>query len=541
MQWLERSPQDYDRGIRLLTLGRLDALHEVIRRDYVRPGMHVLEVGCGTGSLAIGMAKAGASVTAIDSSTQMLGVARRRAEEQQLRGSLELRNLDATSLDRHFDAGQFDLAVMSLVLSELSYDAQRRAISICLDLLAPGGFLLVLDETRPKGISGRIAYSIVRAPLVVITWLLTRTTTRPLSDLDELARQAGGRSHKLREALRGSLSLWAIGRAEVSDVTAEEGSAPTAYQQPRRLRHTTSIRSIATDLWALVFRVVPPYPSIEPGLYVVGEPDGRSAVLVTGNYDLTVRRVVSALDGRADVWLLVVDSSGINVWCAAGGGFLTADKIVGAVRTADLGRFVEHHALVLPQLCANGVDGWRIRKELGWGVHWGPIRASDIPEYLAAGRRKPESMRLVRFPLRDRLEMVTATLGLYALMILLPVAFLWRDRLLPVAIGLLGLSYFYAVVLPWLPGRDGLAKSVPLAAIAWLAMLGYSVLAGELTAQLCFTRSLGVIALSVFVGAELQGMSPRMRGEQANWIYEALIFSLLLAAYLAVPHIVGWE
>jgi hypothetical protein len=149
-------------------------------------------------------------------------------------------------------------------------------------------------------------------------------------------------------------------------------------------------------------------------------------------------------------------------------------------------------------------------------------------------------MRWVRFPLASRLEMVTVTLGFYALLILIPVAVFWRHLLAPVGFSLLGLSYFYALVHPWLPGRDGLEKSVPLALLAIAGAVAYSLILAPTSSQGLFNRILGVTALSVFVGAELQGMSPLMRGEQANWGWEAFVGLLLGALYWLVPLAVGW-
>jgi hypothetical protein len=280
---------------------------------------------------------------------------------------------------------------------------------------------------------------------------------------------------------------------------------------------------------------------MRPGLYAVGNPGSKDPVLVTGNYDLTVRRLVREIDGQLDTWVMVVDSAGINVWCAAGGGYLTAEKVIGALKSTHLERIVEHRALILPQLCANGVDGWKVRTGTGWGVHWGPVRASDIPAYLHAGKNKDDQMRWVRFPLKDRLEMVTVTLGFYALMILLPILIFWRHLFWPVAVSLFGLSYFYAVVLNWLPGRDGLQKSISLSLIAVFGLLVYTWIWFPMPPQQLLNWSLGLIALSVFTAAELQGMSPLMRGEQANWGWEVLIGVVLLSIYLIVPFALSWR
>jgi CO dehydrogenase/acetyl-CoA synthase gamma subunit (corrinoid Fe-S protein) len=85
-------------------------------------------------------------------------------------------------------------------------------------------------------------------------------------------------------------------------------------------------RDLALDLLQTALRLVP-WPT-ETGLRSVGEPGAESPVLVTGNYDLTVRRLLRALPG-VDAWVVVAPSGGINVWCAASGGLLLACAIAG--------------------------------------------------------------------------------------------------------------------------------------------------------------------------------------------------------------------
>lgn len=537
MKWLETSPADYDRGIQLITLGRHGRLLEWIALECIgRLGMRVLEIGCGTGTLTRRLAERGATVTAIDASEIMLSVAETKVATAGLADRVTFIHQDATTAVDLFEPGTFDLVVTTLLFSELPVQQQIHILKGCVELLASGGRILVADEVVPRGRLRRVLFYLVRFPILLVTWVLTRTTTHALRDFEATLAASGLTGRKLTSLLGGTLVLY---EARVASEAPETSPLPIAVTG--RLSHTVSLRTILIDLWSLFFRIIPPYPKQAPGLYAVGHPDEHAPVLVTGNFDVTVRRVVRALDGRLDVWLLVVDSAGINVWCAAGGHYLTAEKVIAAVKSTNLDEIVRHRALILPQLCANGVNGWSVRKGTGWGVHWGPIRAEDIPTYISSKRKKSESMRWVRFPLRDRLEMVMVTLGFYGLLILLPFLLFWRPLFWPVAASLVGLSLFYAVAHPWLPGRDGLLKSIPLTLIALLGLMAYSIFWHPLSLQRLFNWVVGLTGLSVFTGAELQGMSPIMRGEQANWRWEALIGVLLALVYWLVPLAVGWK
>jgi ubiquinone/menaquinone biosynthesis C-methylase UbiE len=533
MKWLETSPQDYDRGIWLLTLGRIQKIKEKIANHYVRDGTRVLEIGCGTGTLTLMMAQQGATVTGIDASPRMLAVAQKKVKDANLEERVSLQYMDAALIADRFPAASFDLIVSTLVFSELPLDDQRFVLEACQSLLAPGGRLLIADEVTPQRPISRLLFYLVRLPLVLLTWLITRTSTTSLRNFDRLLAQTGFLPDRAASYLGGSLILYESAAAQAG---VPAPALPVSVIG--RLRHRVTVGTLLRDVLLLFLRI--PY-KFRTGLYAVGHPDPDSPVLVTGNFDLTVRRLVKAIDGQVDVWLLVADSAGINVWCAAGGGYFTAEKVIAALKSSHLSEVVHHHALILPQLCANGVDGWRIRQETGWGVHWGPVRAIDIPAYLAAKRKKTDAMRWIRFPLKDRFEMVTVMLGFYGLLILLPVFFFWRYLFWPIAFSLVGLSYFYAVVLPWLPGRDGLYKSIPLVLITLAGLFAYTIFVNPMPTQQLFNWAVGLTGMSVFTAAEFQGMSPLMRGEEANWSREAVIGLTLGAIYWLVPLALGWR
>ncbi len=498
--------------------------------------MRVLEIGCGTGTLTALMAEYGATVTGIDASPAMLAEAQKKVAAKGLEKRVDLKYMDAVLIADRLPAASFDLIVSTLVFSELPPDDQRYVLEACARLLAPGGRLLIADEVIPSQPVARLLFHLVCWPLVLLTWLLTRTTTTVLRNFESLLTQTGYHFHPVTSYLGGSLVLYEILRAHEAGPETGLPLNVAGY-----LHHRITLRTLFIDLWKLFFRIIPPYIKVSPGLYVVGHPDPDSPVLVTGNFDLTVRRLVRAIDGKLDAWVLVTNSAGINVWCAAGGGYFTAEKVIAAVKSSHLEHVVKHQALILPQLCANGVDGWRIRQEIGWSVHWGPVRAEDVPAYLTSKRKKTDAMRWVRFPLKDRLEMVTVALGFYGLLILLPVLLFWRSLFWPLTACMVTLSYLYAITLPWLPGHDGLLKSIPLTLIALTGLYVYTIFLHSLPAMQLFHWTIGLIGLSVFIAAEFQGMSPLMRGEQANWGWEAIIGAALILIYWLLPLVLGWR
>jgi ubiquinone/menaquinone biosynthesis C-methylase UbiE len=567
MKWLETKPEDYDRGIQLLTLGHLTRLKERIAADYVQPSDGVLEIGCGTGTLALMMAQRGATVVGVDASPRMLAEARRKADEAGLIEAIEFYDLDVSELIDHFPPASFDVIVSTLAFSEFTPEVQRYALTEACQLLRPGGRLLIADEVVPDGIWARLLFHLVRLPLVIITWLLTRTTTRALSRFSENLAGAGFASHVVESKLGGTLQLIEARPIDDGEVAPDQerpgietcclpcavesvvatiagefaspGTAPAPSPKTSpQLRHQVTLKTILLDLLSLLNRFIPPYPKVATGLYRVGSPDGRSPVLVTGNYELTVRRVVRELDGQVNCWLVVADSRGINVWCAAGGGHFTADDVISAIKTSGVQDAVDHHALILPQLCANGVDGWRIRRETKWGVHWGPAHARDLPAYLAAGRVKTDAMRWVTFPLRDRLEMTIISTIFFGVLLAIPFAIFW-PQLLGLTLGAMALQGFvFGLFLPWIPGRDGLMKGVFLAAATVLWVIVWGQLAGDWPLVKYINRSLGLGFLAYFVAGEFQGMSPLMRGE-ANWDVEFGVGLLTLLAYGASRALLG--
>jgi hypothetical protein len=152
---------------------------------------------------------------------------------------------------------------------------------------------------------------------------------------------------------------------------------------------------------------------VVPGLYCVGDPTPASPVIVTANYKLTFDAVRFSLAG-VDAWVLVADTRGINVWCAAGKNLFSTDEIVYSARRTRLGEIVSHRELILPQLGATGVAAHTVRRECGFKVTYGPVRAADLPAFISSGNTADEAMRTVTFTLRERAELIPVELFLLA-------------------------------------------------------------------------------------------------------------------------------
>ncbi|MGA2503797.1 MAG: mercury methylation corrinoid protein HgcA [Anaerolineales bacterium] len=209
---------------------------------------------------------------------------------------------------------------------------------------------------------------------------------------------------------------------------------------------------------------------LEPGLYALGNPTPDSPVFVSANYTLSFDDLRSSLEGF-NAYILVLDTQGINVWCAAGKGTFGTKEIVRRVIEARLGDVVSHRKLILPQLGAPGVAAHEVKKLTGFWVEYGPVRAADLPEYLKTRVATPE-MRQVEFSLRDRVVLVPVDIVQTFLPTLLAAAVLfflggWVSSLAAVTAVFTGIVLF-PILLPWLPTHNFSTKGFFLGFLAAL-------------------------------------------------------------------------
>lgn len=216
---------------------------------------------------------------------------------------------------------------------------------------------------------------------------------------------------------------------------------------------------------------------VPPGLYALGQPQPSDPVVVTANYKMSYDAVRQSLSGR-NAWLLVLETYGINVWCAAGKGTFGTGELVRRVTSSGLADVVSHRRLILPVLGAPGVAAHEVAKRCGFAVSYAAIRAAELPEYLDNGMVTTPEMRQLTFSLYERLVLIPVEFVLAVKMIAMVGAVILLVMALTggLTAGILGLFAFGGacfagivlgpLLLPWLPGRSFALKGA-VAGIIW--------------------------------------------------------------------------
>jgi hypothetical protein len=293
---------------------------------------------------------------------------------------------------------------------------------------------------------------------------------------------------------------------------------------------------------------------VAPGLYRLGNPGPESPVFVTANYALSfdaLRTSLPAVDG----FILVLDTRGINVWCAAGRGTFGTDELVRRIQATGLKDVVSHRRLILPQLGAPGVAAHEVVRRAGFRVEYGPVRAVDLMEYLKSGRATAE-MRLVRFDLADRLVLIPVE-GVHVVLPTLAgaaLAFLVGGpaAVLAVVVAVLAGIALFPILLPWIPTADfsskgfllGLFLMLPFAAWALMASpapAGWQSLAGSLVYLLALPPVTAYLALN-FTGSTTMTSRSGVKAEiyaYVPWMAGLLGIGLILLVALLLARVLG--
>jgi len=464
MKILESRPSRYDRGINIITGGHARKVRKEIVKTCVKPGLHMLDVGCGTGELLELAARAGAKVSGLDISEGMLAMARKRFEFEDLKGQGTFRHAGVTELDNLFAGNSFDLITATLVFSELHTAERNWALREFGRILKPAGVLVLADEVVPRSLPRRLIHFLVRWPLAVVTYLIAQIGSRAIPNMAGEISQTGFKVFREKRSLFDSFAI----------VYAEKpaGAMPTSIGGETVLRPEEDI-SLLKTIWDFIGRWFP--NPVQPGLRKIGDAGSQSPVFVTGNFHLTVRRLEKALYGLPS-WLLVAPTRGINVWCASCGGDMTEHSVIAALKTSRLAERVDRRKLTLPQLAASGVDRTAIEELTGFQTDFGPLRARDIKDFVNRNYEKSPDQCLVRYPISFRLEM------LFCMNALVWLIFVILTGLLNMRWVVLGSLLFWGAGMvlyagyPYLPGKGGWLKA---GALAVFEVLGIAIYTAE--------------------------------------------------------------
>jgi acetyl-CoA decarbonylase/synthase complex subunit gamma len=254
---------------------------------------------------------------------------------------------------------------------------------------------------------------------------------------------------------------------------------------------------------------------VPPGLYAIGAPAPDDPVVVTANYKMSYDIVRQALAGR-NAWLLVLETFGINVWCAAGKGTFGTDELVRRVEASGLARVVSHRRLNLPILGAPGVAAHEVKRRTGFTVLYATVRAADLPAYLDNGMVTTSAMREVTFTFAERLVLVPVevvlafkSIAIVGVLFFLAVVLAGGESAgIAALLAWLGavLTGIVAVplLLPWLPWRSFSLKGA-FAGMVWCAILFAIAGGAEWPVPVTVAAFLSLPAVSAFYALNFTG------------------------------------
>ncbi len=284
-----------------------------------------------------------------------------------------------------------------------------------------------------------------------------------------------------------------------------------------------NLKYIVITIVETLFRMIP-FPC-KTGLIKIGNPDRNAPALVTCNFHLTVERVKRVLRGM-NCYLLVANSHGINVWCAATGGHFTSHSVISVLKTSGIENLVDHRKIILPQLAASGVEAKMVSDKSGWKIIWGPVYARDIPAFMMNRFKKTPDMRQVKFPLSQRFEMAIAWGFPVSIVAGLVIYFVWRQVLLPLSALTWGLSIFIFLLFPvyqrWLSTKKKRVNNVifnfergGLQLILWglfvIGLILLAVLTGNFSWELLIRWGIISLVVTLLLSIDLAGCTPLLK------------------------------
>jgi len=492
MKILESRPGRYDKGINILSLGITKRIRSMIVRKFIKKDSSVLDIGCGTGTLAIDSSLKGADVVGIDISKDMLDVARKKLKDRKWKDKVAFRQAGVADLDSMFEENSFDTITSTLVFSELYPDERKWTLDQARRVLKKDGTLVVACEVVPRNTLKRVLHWIVRFPLAVLTYLVAQTGTNAVPDLEGELLKAGFEIKFRKYFFLDSLALLAARKVEGSKKKSSKN----------KVRKPGFDISFIRTIWDYIGRWFP--DPVEPGIRAIGHPGRNSPVMATSNYHLTVRRVERSLKGMS-CYLLVAPTGGINVWCGSAGGEMTEHSIISVIKTSGISELVDHRSLLLPLLCAPGVDRKVLNEHTGWEAGFGPLYSKDIPTFLKTGKLEKKNTS-ARFKLPFRLEMLFSMNFLMWLAISVPMFIISMKLWLFFSALYWGAALILFGAYNILPGKSGWLKSIATGVLISLGILSVQMFYLHDAGLSSIGWVAGTMGIVMWMGFDLRGI-----------------------------------
>lgn len=453
MRRLELEPETYESKFTALTKGvNVKVKDWILQR--VATSETILEIGCGTGTLAARMALKGNDVLAIDKNLQMINAA---MKNYPTKTKVKLLYQIGTIADLPVEDGSKDAIVSTFMLSELRPLEQQVFLRNAWKALNPNGRVILGAECVPSGF-WKLLFKIKRWWYKKKLRRLRLESTFLVNQFFNYLEPIGFKIVAEKKWKHGSIQAFELAKIQ------EKGMKSPGYFRPKPRKFKGL--SAQMKIWRCIFTGQCDHVPIEPGIYQSGQPNENSPIIVTANYSFTYIKVLRALK-EIDAWVLCVDSKGINVWCAARGNNFGNKQLIEVVEATGIATLTSKKTLILPQLSAGGVASPLISSEapeFPFRVLFGPVWAKHLPEFLRERpARKPDKMKLARFTGSHRLRA-----GITHTTFLLRKIFLWPS--IALCLVLLGLSFINTIWISklWKVGEIWLWIVLTNALIAWL-------------------------------------------------------------------------
>ena len=436
MKKLENEPETYHAKFTMLTKGvNVHIQDQIIEK--IHESDRILEVGCGPGILAKRMASQGCEVMGLDINPEMIKTAQKLNNQNNLQlqffqgNALTLEKsslLDSLptfilqsplsitlphssiakdSVKKVSIAKKYTKIVSTFMLSELRPLEQQIFLRNAWKKLQDDGEMFLAAEFVPKGFA-KVKFNLER-------WYFKkkmknmRKSTNPLKNFTKYLEPIGFSIKNRFYWKKGAIQL-----LHLRKVKKQHQIEPEYYTPPQK---SFSGMKAWLRIMRCLFTGQVDHVPIEPGIYKSGNPDIKSPILVTANYDYTYIKLMQKIK-HTDAWVLCVDSRGINVWCAARGDDFGNKQIIEAVEATNLSQVTDSRKLILPQLSAGGVAIPELPKKnskFPFTVKYGPVWAEEIESYLnLPGSKKTEEMKRANFSVKHRVRAgITHTMFLY--------------------------------------------------------------------------------------------------------------------------------